>query len=174
MEQKASFWKPALIYGAILGFVSILFGVIFYIANLYTAGWTQWVSMIISLAVMIYCLLAYRNEYLGGYGTYTQIFLMALTIGVIATILSSIYSYILMGIIDTELLDKMRLVQEEKILSNPRIPDSAYEVVQERMDKSFTLKRVLVMGTIGGIVGNAVIGLIAAAFIKKEETPAEL
>jgi len=172
MEQKASFWKPALIYGAILGFVSILFGVIFYIANLYTSSWTQWVSMIISLAVMIYCLLAYRNEYLGGYGTYTQIFLMALAIGVIATILSSIYSYILMGIIDTELIDKMRLVQEEKLMS--KFPESAHEVIQERLDKSFQLNRMMVTGLIGGIIGNAVVGLIAAAFIKKEETPAEL
>jgi hypothetical protein len=174
MEQKASFWKPALIYSAIMGFVSILFSVIFYIMGLSMANWNQWVTALISLAVFIYCLLAYRKEYLGGYATFKQIFLMALVIGIIATILSTINSYILMGIVDTELVDKMKLVQEEKIMNNPRIPESTYDMVLERMERMFTLKRMLVIGFLSGIFMNTIIGLIAAAFIKKEETPAEL
>ena len=175
MEEKAKapFWKPALIYGAIVGFVSILIGVVFYIMDLSTKGWVNWVTGLITLAVLIYCLIAYRNEYLGGFASYGQIFLMAVMIGVISTILSTIYSYILMGVIDTELLDKLRLVQEEKLLSNPRIPESAHDTVLARLDKSMTLKRVLIMGAIMGPVMNAIIGLIAAAFIKKEENPVD-
>jgi len=65
-EVKAPFWKPALIYGAIVGFVGILIGVIFYIMDLTTKNWSQWVSSLIALAVLIYCLVAYRKEYLGG------------------------------------------------------------------------------------------------------------
>ncbi len=46
MEEKvkAPFWKPALIYGAIVGFVGILLGLVFYVMNLMTASWTKWVS----------------------------------------------------------------------------------------------------------------------------------
>jgi len=99
---------------------------------------------------------------------------MALVIGVVATILSTIYSYILMGIIDTELIDKLRIVAEEKITNNPKIPENYYDIAMERLDKQFTLNRMLIMGSIGGTVIYAIIGLIAAAFIKKEESPADM
>ena len=170
-ETKTPFWKPALIYGAIVGFVSILLGVILYIMGLTTQNWVSWITSLITLAVLIYCLVAYRKEYLGGFASYGQIFLMALMIGIISTILSTLYSYILMGIIDPELIDKIKLAAEEKIMTNPRIPESYQDVALERLDKQMTLQRMLIMGAVGGIVINAVIGLIAAAFIKKEEAP---
>ena len=175
MEDKANvpFWKPALIYGAILGFVSVLIGVVFYILDMSTASWARWVSSLIILAALIYCLVAYRKEYLGGYATFGQIFLIALVMGVIATFLNTIYSYILMGVIDPDLIEKLRLFQEEKMLSNPRYPESAHDQIIARLEKQFTLKRMLVMGAIFGPVMYAVIGLISAAFIKKEETPAD-
>ncbi len=171
-KVKAPFLKPALIYGAIVGFVSILFGVIFYIMDLSLKGWSNWVTMLITWIVLIYCLTAYRKEYMGGFASYGQLLLMAVMIGVIAALLNAVYTYVLHGMIDHELLDKMRLVQEEKILSNHRIPESAHETVIARLEKSFTLKKVLINGTIAWIVFNTIVGLIAAAFIKKEETPA--
>ena len=168
---KTPFWKPALIYGAIVGFVSILLGVILYILGLTTKNWVSWVTSLITLAVLIYCLVAYRKEYLGGFASYGQIFLMALVIGIISTIFSTLYSYILMGLIDPDLIDKIKLVAEERIMSNPRIPESYHDVALERLDKQMTLKRMLIMGAVAGIAINAIVGLIAAAFIKKEETP---
>jgi hypothetical protein len=42
------------------------------------------------------------------------------------------------------------------------------------MAKQFELKRMLIMTFIAGVVTNAILGLILAAFIKKEETPADL
>lgn len=171
MEKKTSILKPALIYGAIVGFVGILLGVIFYVMDLATANWTQYVTMVIGIVVLAYCLVAYRKEYLGGFATFGQIFLMALLIGVVSTILSTIYSYFLFNVIDTELIDKIRLVAEERIMNNPKIPESMVDDIIERMAKNFEPKRMLTMGLIVGIIVNAVLGLILAAFIKKEETP---
>ena len=173
MEKKASFWEPALTYGAILGFVSILLGVIFYVMNLYTANWTQWVSLLVSIGVLVYCLKAYRNEHLGGYARYGQLFVMALVIGIISSIITTIYSYVLYTVIDPELIDKIRLVAEEKMMDNPRIPENMLDDMIERMAKNFEPKRMLTMGLIVGVVVNAIIGLILAAFIKKEETPVD-
>lgn len=166
-KTKAPFWKPALIYGSILGFVGILVGVIFYVMDLAAVTWTQWVSLVISLVIMIYCLVTYKKEHLGGYATYGQIWKMTLVVGVIATIITTIYSYILMGIIDPELLEKMKLVQEQKIMNNPRIPESYMDTALERLDKSMTLNRTMIMSLIFGPVSWAVLGLIIAAFVKK-------
>ena len=62
---------------------------------------------------------------------------------------------------------------EEKMMNNPRIPENMVDDMIERMAKNFEPRRMLTMALIGGIVVNAIIGLILAAFIKKEETPVD-
>ncbi len=98
-KTKAPFWKPALIYGAIVGFVGILLSVIFYVMNLYAASWTQWVSMVVGIAILAYCLVAYRNEHLGGFASYGQLFKMALVIGVVASIIGVIFSTVIVPLL---------------------------------------------------------------------------
>lgn len=166
-KTKAPFWKPALIYGAILGFVGILISVIFYVMDMAAVSWTQWASLLISIVIMVYCLVTYRKEHLGGYASYGQMWKMTLVVGVIATIITTIYSYILLGFIDPELLDKMKLVQEQKLMNNPRIPEAALDSALERLDSSMTLNRTTIMGLIFGPVSWAILGLILAAFTKK-------
>lgn len=156
-----------MIYGAILGFVGILVSVIFYVMDMAAVSWTQWVNILVSVVIMSYCLVTYRKEYLGGYASFGQIWKMALVVGVIATIITTIYSYILMGFIDTELLDRMKLVQEQKMMNNPRIPEAQLDGIIERLDKTMTLKRTTIMSLIFGPVSWAILGLILAAFIKK-------
>ncbi len=169
MEEriKTPFWKPALIYGVIVGFVGILIGVIFYVMDLSVETWTQWVTGIIGLAILIYCVVNYRNEYLGGYASFGQIWKMTIVIGIIGTIISTIYTYILMGLIDPELIDKMKMVQEQKLLNNPRIPEAIMDTTLERLDKSMSLNRMIIMGLIMGPVMYSILGLIIAAFVKK-------
>lgn len=171
MEEtaKAPFWKPALIYGAIVGFVGILLSVILYFMNMTTESWVQWVSLAVSLAVMIYCLVAYRREYLGGYASFGQIYLMALVIGIISTILGSAFAYLLYAVIDPELMDKVRLVAEDRVLNNPRIPENMHADILERMEGRFTPARIVRTALIWGTVMWAIIGLVLAAFIKKSK-----
>jgi hypothetical protein len=171
MEESAKtpFWKPALIYGAILGFVGILLNVVLYFLNLSLENWVQWIALVVSLAVMVYCLLAYRNEYLGGYGTFGQIFLMALVIGVISAILGTIYTYLLYTVIDPDMIDKVKLMAEERVLNNPRIPESMHEDILERMEGRFSPARMTRTALIFGVIFNAILGLILAAFIKKNK-----
>jgi len=168
---KASFWKPALIYSAIVGFVGVLLGVVFYVMVLYAASWTQLVTIVVGIAVLAYCLVAYRNEHLGGFASYGQLFLMALVIGVISSVIAVIYTYLMHVVIDPELVDKMKLATEEKLMNNPRIPENMLDDMFERMAKQFELKRMLISVFVSGVVGNAIIGLILAAFIKKEQSP---
>jgi histidinol-phosphate/aromatic aminotransferase/cobyric acid decarboxylase-like protein len=63
----------------------------------------------------------------------------------------------------------MRIMAEERIMSNSRIPESMYDDLMERMAKTMTVSYMTKMQLILGPVINAVIGLIVAAFLKKEE-----
>jgi hypothetical protein len=172
MEEnvKAPFWKPALINGAILGFVSVFVSLVFYFLGMATKSWTNWVSMLIMVVLLVYLMLQYRKEYLGGYARFGQIFVMVLvSAGIIATIISTVYTYLLFTFIDPGLLDQAKIAAQEKIMSNSRIPESMYDNIFERMESRMTVAYMTKMGLIFGVVINAIIGLIVAAFVKKEE-----
>jgi hypothetical protein len=66
-------------------------------------------------------------------------------------------------------VDQIRIVAEEKIMSNSRIPESMYDDILEKMEKRMQVGNMIRMGLILGPVVNAFIGLIVAAFIKKEK-----
>ena len=178
MEEKVKtpFWKPALIYGAILGFVSVFISLVFYFIGMATESWTNWINMLIGLVLLVYLMLQYRKVYLGGYASFGQIFVMVLvSAGIIATIISALYSYLLYTVIDPGLLDQLRIVAEEKIMSNSRIPESMYDDILDRMEKRMNVGYMIKFALILGPIVNAFIGLIVAAFIKKEKditTPA--
>lgn len=172
MEEKvkAPFWKPALIYGAILGFVSVFLSLIFYFIGLNMQSWTQWVIMGVNLILLVYLMLHYRREYLGGFARFGQIFLMVLVAsGVVSTIITVLYQYLLFTVIDPGLLEQARIMAEDRIMNNSRIPESMYDDLLERIAKTTTVSYMTRMGLIVGPILSAVIGLIVAAFIKKDE-----
>jgi len=172
MEEKvkAPFWKPALSYGVILGLVSVFISLVFYFIGMATVSWTNWISMLVGLVLLVYLMIQYRNVHLGGYASFGQIFVMVLvSAGIIATIISAIYTYVLFTVIDPGLVDQVRIVAEEKIMSNSRIPESMYDDILERMEKRMTVSYMIKIALIFGPLVNAFIGLIVAAFLKKEK-----
>ena len=80
-----------------------------------------------------------------------------------------VYQYLLFTVIDPGLLDQARVMAEERIMNNSRIPESMYDDILERMAKTMTVSYIVKMQLILGPVINAIIGLIVAAFLKKEE-----
>ena len=135
-----------------------------------TENWTNWVTMVIILVLLVYLMIQYRNVHLGGYASFGQIFVMVLvTAGIIATIINSIYTYLLFTVIDPSMIDQVRIVAEERIMSNSRIPESMYDDMLDRIDKKMNVGYMIRMGLILGPIVNAIIGLIVAAFIKKEK-----
>ena len=136
-----------------------------------TASWVNWVTMLITIAVLVYCLVAYRNEYLGGFASFGQIFIMGLVIGIISTIITVAYNHLLYTVIDPDLVEKMRIAAEERIMNKSRIPESMYDDLFEKMEKRMQPGKLAIMGLILGPILNAIISLIIAAFVKKEENP---
>ncbi len=170
-KTKAPFWKPAFIYGGILGLISIFLGLVFYFLGLSTESWVGYISMAIGIAALVYSLLHYRKEYLGGFAKFGQMFLMAFMIGIISAIILAAYTYVLYTAVDPGLIDQIKIAAEEKIMSNPRIPESMYDGIFEKMEKRMTAQRMTIMALVGGIVINTILGLIISAFVKKEESP---
>lgn len=173
-QTKVPLLKPALIYGLISAFIGILMSVIFYLLNLTMKPWVGFISIVISIVVLVYLLRAYRNEYLGGFATYGQLILMALLIGLISSVMVTIYTYLLYTVIDPELMEKMKIMMQENVYNNPRIPEARADAFIERMEKRMTINRQIISSLVGGTVITFILGLIIAAFLKKEKTPEQM
>ena len=173
-QAKTPLLKPALIYGLISAFIGILMSVIFYVLDVSMEAWAGIVSIVVSIAVLVYLLRAYRNEYLGGFATYGQLILMALLIGLISSIIMAIYTYLLFSVIDPDLLEKLKILTEERLYNDPRIPEARADIMYERMEKRFTVLRQTRSAFVVGTIVTFILGLIIAAFLKKEKTPEQM
>lgn len=171
MEETAKkpVLKAALIYGAIIGFVGIVIAVVLDLLGLTYETWAGLVSFAITIGLVVYALIAYKKEYLGGYATYSELMLMALLMSVFATVISITYTAINITILDPDATEKMFNVAYERMANNPRMTEEMLDVMIERMEGKFTPGRILIQGFIGGYVMTVIIGVIAAAFIKKEK-----
>jgi hypothetical protein len=172
-EAKSPALKAALLYGAIIGFVSIVVAVVLDLLGLTMKTWAGLLSLLITVGLVIYSLKAYKKEYLGGTAKYDQLMLMTLLMALVATVLTTTYSAINITLIDPDALDKMSNMVYEKMANNPRITEDVLDMMMERMEGRFTFGRVIIQGFIGGYVMTVIIGVIAGAFIKSkaEDTP---
>ncbi len=176
MEEKAKnpAIKAGLIYGAIIGFVSIVISVVLDLLGLTYETWAGLISILIAIGLVVYSLRAYRNEYLDGFAKYDQLLLMTIFMAFVSAVLTTTYSAINITLIDPDALEKMFNMAYDKIANNPRITEDMLDMIVERMESKFTIGRVITQGFFGGYVMTVLIGVIAAAFIKKtQDGPAE-
>jgi len=168
-QAKVPVFKAALIYGAIVGFVSIVVSVLLNLLDLTFATWAGFLSLAITFGILVYVLRAYREEYLGGYAKYGQLVLMSLYIGIVSSVLVTIYTYINITIIDPDFIQKTINFTYDKMANNPRMTDEVLDMVMERMESKMTVSRIIIQGAIGGIVWTTILGLIVGAFTRKQD-----
>ena len=166
---KVPFWKTALNYGLILAAVSIFLSLAFYFTDIYLKGWAQAVSGLVGIAVLVYLLVQYRKNILGGYATFGQIFVMGLVATFLSMIIGIASGFLQQYVLFPEMKEAILLNAQDNILNNPRIPESMVDQQLERVEKMMQPGRQVLFGLLGGTFINAIILLIVAAIIKKEE-----
>ncbi len=166
MEQKpVSLMKSSMISGLYLGIVLILFSVVLYVAGLTFETWVQYISYPILIVGAVYAQVNYRKS-LGGEMTYGQALGVGLMSIIFASVLSSIYTYLLYAVIDPGLLDQVKIMSEQKILEQG-IPEEQLDTAMNMAMKFQTPPVMAVMGIVGGAFIGLIISLITAIFTKK-------
>ena len=164
-EKSASIWKSTMLSGVYLAIVLILLSVIFYVTGLTFSKTAQYSTYPILIAGIIWGQISYKKE-LGGFSTYGQMLLAGLLTMVFASIISSIYTYILYTIIDPSLQEQMRIFTEEQLVQRG-IPEEQMEMSLKMASKFQTPVMMVVMGIVVGAFMGLIISLITAIFIKK-------
>ena len=167
MEEKSvSIWKSTMFSGIYLAVALILLSVIFYVTGNMFSKVAQYSSYPIIIAGIIWGQLSYKKE-LGGISTYGQALTAGLLTMVFASIITSIYTYLLYAIIDPSLQEQMRIFTEEQMVAQGKVPEEQMEMALNMAAKFQTPAMMAAIGIFGGAFMGLIISLITAIFIKK-------
>ncbi|MEZ5103249.1 MAG: DUF4199 domain-containing protein [Draconibacterium sp.] len=167
MEEKtASIWKSTFISGLYMAIVLILISVIFYVMGNTFSKTAQYLSYPIFVAGIIWGQINYRKA-LGGTISYGQALGAGILTMVFASIISSIYTFLLYKVIDPSLQEQLRIFTEEQIVKQGRVPEEQIDMAVQMATKFQTPAMMVIMGIFGGALIGTIISLITSIFVKK-------
>ncbi|NVN95741.1 MAG: DUF4199 domain-containing protein [Bacteroidetes bacterium] len=170
-QKTKSIAANAMTYGIMVGFAMIVYSVILYAFDLSMNKALSWVSYILLITAMYIGSTKYRTSYTDtGYLPYGKAFLSNFLIGLFASILMLIWTYIFLKFIDKGMINQiLEKTQEGMLESNPNM-------TQEQMDMAMKYTKIFMRPEIMAIVGllstaffSVILSLIIAFFVKKEE-----
>lgn len=174
MEKKnTSVFYNGLVWGLIMGFVSVIFSVVLYMLDQFGNQSLGFISIAISIVILIFGMRSFRDQVRGGVLPFGQAFGFGVIAFLVSGLLGSIFSYIMFTAIDPELITRVRDAAIEKAVekSGGRAPVEAIEEGMEMMSFMFKPVWMAVMGFFSAGFMGAIISLILAAIFKKDEDP---
>lgn len=168
--KKISVGRNAMNYGALTGVALIIVSLIFYILNMTLIPGVQWIQFAVYVAGMIIGILNYRNKVNGGFISYGKSLGSGVLIGLFASIIASIYVYILFKFIDPGLVDKMISMQEDAILKkSPDISDEDMELIMDKVKIFMAPFWMAIMGVVMNTLYSFILSLIISIFTRKTD-----
>ncbi len=169
MENKnTSIWYNGLVWGAILGFIGIIYAVILYMLDQNLNQNLGYLGMVITIVILILGVRSYRDNIMGGILPFSPAFKFGFVVVVVSTVINLIYSYILWTVIDPGIIGKMKDMQMEKMLEQG-ISEEALDQAMAISGKFMTPLIMTIMALFFGILIGTIIALIVAAIFKKNE-----
>lgn len=172
-NTKNPVWSSGLTYGAILGAVSVIVSVIFYVLGKSTSDLERYVGLAITILLLVYFLYMFRQESMGGYVKYGRLIGAGTVISLVAGVIGAIYFVILLNWIDPSLQNLIDEKASEKMLEQLAKRDMypSQAEIDEMMEKTkfFRGPVFLAIGTVlNMVILGVVVSLIAGIFLKKD------
>lgn len=170
--------NPGIKWGIYLGIASVAVSLILYLVN--PIWMYQSPAVLAGLVITILFLVLAgkeKREDLGGYASFGQVFPTLFLVSIISAVISVIFGYILMNVIDPGLID----VQKEASMDSTRWilelmgvegddMDAALEATAEELDKQeFGGVKQMMTGLIAAGFFGAFISAIVSLFVKKKD-----
>lgn len=169
-ENKNSVGKSALVSGTLLGVVLVIFSLIMYFLDQTGNKYVSWLSVILMIAGIVYLQIQYRDKELKGNMSYGKAFGFAVLMVLVASVITSIFTYLLFSVIDPGLVDKLLAASEEQLTKRGMSGDQI-EIAMKYTRKMMSPPLMAVFGLIGNMVWGTIISLITSAITKKETSP---
>jgi hypothetical protein len=125
----------------------------------------------LSVFLLFYFIKSYRDNYRHGYITYGQSVGAGVIIFLYYTIISSIFTYILYTVIDTELTNKLLAYTEEQLVKSGKVPEGSLDTIMAFQKKVLQPEILVPVTLFTNMIFGTVISLIVSIFTKKEGNP---
>lgn len=168
-EKRTTALKNGFNYGMITGAALIVFSLLLFLMDQHLNRSISWIAFLFLIGGMIYGTIQYRKA-AGGYLSYGQAFAASFYTGLFATILASIYTYLFVAFIHPGYIQEMLDMTRVQMLESQ--PDLSEEQVEQAMDmtsKFMNGPMITLTGFVTNLITSAVIALLAAIFLKKED-----
>ena len=169
MENKnTSVFYNGLVWGAILGFVGIIYNVILYMLDQNLNQNMSYLGILLTIIVLILGVRSFRDNVRGGILPFDTAFSFGFVMILVSSVIGIIYAYLLWTVIDPDILGRMKDLQMEKMLEKD-IPEEALDQAMAISGKFMTPVMMSIIGLFSGVLMGTIVALIIAAIFKKNE-----
>lgn len=164
-------WNTVLRYGAYAGGGIVLLSLLIYLTNfnvMAISGMAVFYGamLLVNFGAAIMAIRYQRDDLDGGYISYGKALLVGLLVVLVGTFISGLWNYLLVNFIDPNYVAGMK---EQFVEAwGDKMPAENLEEALEGFDKAGDLFTNLKNGIVGGIFFGLFVGLISAAFLKKQ------
>jgi hypothetical protein len=153
-------------FGLIAAVIGLVYFIILNVAGLVGEQVWSWVGYLIT-AVIIFFAHKYYKENGDGFMSYSQGVGISAWIGLISSVISSIFMYIYIKFIDTTFIDILKDKQLEEF-QRKGMSDQQIDQAQKLAGMFMTPEVIFGFALIGGMVVAVIIGLIVTIFTQKK------
>jgi hypothetical protein len=172
-NKKSSLLKSTMNYGVMLGLALVIYSLLLWMFDATFSQGLSYLSYVIIIGGIILATRAYRDQEQGGYISYGRALGVGTLTVLFASVITSLYTYLLFTVIDTGLVDRLMIIREEALyesgLSDDQI-DMAMEMTKRFANPVF----MAISGFIGTVFMGFIFSLITSIFLKKEGDHPEL
>ena len=161
----------ALFYAVIVGFAMIVYSVILYAFDLSTNKALSWISYILLIAGMYIGSTKYKTSFAnGGFLSYGKAFQSNFLIGLFASIIFALWTYIFFKFIDNGIINQLlEKTQESMLEGNPNMSEEQMEMAMKYTKIFMRPEAMAIMTLLITTFFSTILSLIVAIFVKKEE-----
>lgn len=168
LVSKPSVLNNALKYGFYTSAAYVVVSLMLYILDLTAVTWLNYVIYLIMIIGMVLAMLNYRNKLNGGYIQFGDAFLTGLYVSIITALVMTLYGWIYMTYINPDAAEQALRLAEERLLQKG-FPDEVIEKQMSIARKMMNTPLAYIISIIWSIVIGAIVSLIAAAIVKKND-----
>jgi hypothetical protein len=169
MEEKPSIARLALKWGLISGVIFMIWTTIINVAGLFTNQSIQWVSLVISIVLIVMAMREYRTLD-SGFMTFGEGVGLGTLLSVVSGLVSITYNLIYTNFIDPTIRQQM-LDNAREQMENRGMADQQIEQAMEFTEKIQSPGLQFLVGILFAAIFGVLISLVVAAFLRRSRPP---
>lgn len=171
--STVSFWPTALRYGVIGGLIMVVYGLVGNITGISkpSSGFglviaNLFITIGLYVSILVVAIRGHRDGDLGGYISFGRAFIVGLVAAVIMGILSAIFQYVYITMIEPDFAATM-VAEMEQMYLDMGLDEAQVDEAMKQVEGNFTATAMFTSGLLYSVGFGAFISLIVAAIMKK-------